>query len=587
MLNPNSLCPGCMGEKVSNGKCPICGYNPAELQNPQHLAANSLLEGRYVIGKPLDSNGESVTYLGFDTATNTIVNIREYFPQGLCARDADNTVVMKSGSEFNYNEGLMQFINLSKELFKLNELPALFDVLDVREANNTAYRITRAVPGISLREFLLRNGGILKWDQARSLFAPLISSISALHKAGIIHRGISPDTLIVGKDGKLRLNGFCIESTRTAKSEFTSQLFPGFAAVEQYGVAGTQGTWTDVYAFAATIYRTLVGNPPPEATERLISDNMTIPAKIARETPTAVLETLANALQILPDDRTQHIDDMRKGLSVSSAQQAAAAGVVSGGAAGNAAAKAATGTSSAAATVNVKNEDTNKKTAKKKSTKIYGLVAFIATAVLLAVIIIIVLWTMGIFGNDDSSSTAPSNSLPTQSTENLVSASSIATDQNFDMMPDFSDKTYAELVTDSKYYNIVKFKIVSKEYSDDVEPGRVISQSPAEGTTFEVGKTTVELVISAGPYYINLPDFRGMEKDAVFTELRILGFRAENIVFEEVNVLGVAPGCVVETLPGVNAEVNTETKIYVKVNMLDSGVSSPDDTTSSTPTPVE
>ena len=326
MLNPNNLCPGCMNEKVTEGKCPICGYNPDEPANPMFLAPGSMLDARYSVGKVLDTNGEGVTYLGYDTVTATTVNIREFFPTGLCERDSDGaTVLMLSGSEYSYNDSLMKFIELSRELFKLNDLPALFDILDVRESNNTAYRITRAVPGISLREFLMRNGGILKWDQARSLFAPLITSISALHSAGIIHRGISPDTLIVAKDGKLRINGFCIAECRTAKSALTSQLFPGFAAIEQYGAAGTQGPWTDIYAFAATIYRTLVGNPPPEATERLEHDNMTIPAKIARETPKAVLETLANALQVLPNDRTQNIDSMRHGLSVSSAQVSAAA----------------------------------------------------------------------------------------------------------------------------------------------------------------------------------------------------------------------------------------------------------------------
>lgn len=544
-----------MTEKVSDGKCPICGYNPDELHNPAHLKTNSLLEARYVIGKVVDSNGESVTYLGFDTATSTIVNIREYFPVGLCDRDVDGTVVMQAGCEFNYNEGLLQFVQLSRDLFRLNELPALFDVLDVREANNTAYRITRAIPGITLREFLMRNGGILKWDQARSLFAPLISSISAMHKAGIIHRGISPDTLIVGKDGKLRLNGFCIESARTAKSELTSQLFPGFAAVEQYGVAGTQGTWTDVYAFAATIYRTLVGNPPPEATERLENDNMTIPAKIARETPKEVLETLANALQVLPNDRTHHIDEMRKGLAVSSVQA-------------NPAGAAAT------PRVAVATPETSDKKAPAKgnlnNTKVYGLIAFAATAVLLAAIIIFILWTMGIFGGGDNTSSTPStNSLPTQSTQSLASASSMTFDGDVEAMPDFKGMNFADIADDPDFANVLKFKIVSKEFSESYEAGQIISQSPAPGTTFDVGKTTVEFVVSAGPYYVQLPNFTGYDRTTVKNRLLSMGFRESNIVFEEVNIAGAAYNSVVETLPEPGASVNTEQRIYIKINMYD------------------
>ena len=47
MLNPNNLCPGCMSEKVTEGKCPICGYNPEEGFNPSYLTPGSMLEARY------------------------------------------------------------------------------------------------------------------------------------------------------------------------------------------------------------------------------------------------------------------------------------------------------------------------------------------------------------------------------------------------------------------------------------------------------------------------------------------------------------------------------------------------------------
>ena len=162
------------------------------------------------------------------------------------------------------------------------------------------------------------------------------------------------------------------------------QRFPGFAAVEQYGETGTQGPWTDFYAFSATIYRTLVGNPPPEATERLENDNMTIPAKIARETPKAVLETLACALQVLPDDRTQNIENMRRGLSVSSAQVPVSGPQVNVGAAPSGQGNAP--------------QNQPKKPKKKKSTgKLNGLVAGIVTAFLLVIVIFFILRILGFF----------------------------------------------------------------------------------------------------------------------------------------------------------------------------------------------
>jgi serine/threonine-protein kinase len=553
MIDPKKICPGCMGEKLAEGKCPVCGYNPDEPINPSYLKPSSLLEGRYIIGKVLDQNGEGVTYLGFDSVTSAVVNIREFFPVGLCERADDESVLMKAGFEYDYNDALIKFLELSKTLFKLNELPALFDILDIREANGTAYRITRSVPGISLREFLMRNGNTLKWDQARSLFVPLISSISALHKVGIIHRGISPDTLFVSKDGKLRINGFCIADERTAKSPLTSQLFPGFAAVEQYGDAGVQGTWTDVYAFAATIYRTLVGSPPPEATSRLESDNMTIPAVIARETPKSVLETLANALQVLPDDRTRSIDEMRKGLSISSVA-ANGTGVV------------------AAGTVQKHTSETAqngkpKSKSKKNTGKIYGLVAGIATAFLLAVIIFFVLWFMGVFDkNDTESGNSINNGLNSvASTESVASKVPVEDETKFSSLPDFEKNEFSDIAYDPQFANIYKFKISSKQYSDSVPAGRIISQTPAPNTVVEEG-TTVEFVVSLGSYYIQMINVTGKSADDALLELLKAGFDYDNIVFTEKWDDTKPPATVVETEPAKGVNINTDMRIEVFIN---------------------
>ena len=561
MINPNNLCHGCMNEKVTEGKCPICGYNPDEPHNPSHLAPGYILDSRYCIGKVLDQNGESVTYIGYDTVTATTVNIREFMPQGLCERDVDGAnILMLSGCEYSYNDALEKFIELSRELFRLNELPALFDVLDVRESNNTAYRVIRSVPGISLREFLMRNGGMLNWDQARSLFAPLVASISALHKAGIVHRGISPDTLIVGKDGKLRLNSFLIPECRTAKSALTSQLFPGFAAVEQYGVAGTQGPWTDVYAFAATIYRTLVGNPPPEATERLENDNMTIPAKVARETPKAVLETLANALQVLPDDRTQSIDEMRRGLSISSAQVAAGVGVGAGDVAAN------RGAASTNITAAKKPEEKPKKK-KGGSGKMYGLVAGIATAFLLALFIVFVLYTLGVF-NGDTDTTSSDNGL--NSVQSFVSTpsemESLTSTTNGKLeLVNFVGRNYTDVILNQDYKDNIKFKIVSKEYNDEYLKGQIISQNPKPGDIVDVG-TTVEVVVSLGPANVTMIDLTGYDRQSAMLKLFEMGFSYENIYFEEKYVEDASPGVIIQTDPERDMRIGIDTKVTLIFN---------------------
>jgi len=398
-----------MNEKSGNGVCPICGYNPSEQINPLLLTPNTILCDRYIIGKVLDSNGEGTTYLGYDQLNDVAVRVREFLPVGLCERGKDNSLKIIEGSEFSFNEGIAKFLELSKQLFRLKDLPALLPVVDIREEFQTAYCITKSVAGISLREFLLRNGGTLKWEQARPLFVPLISSLKAIHDAGLVHRGISTDTLIVGKDGKLRITGFCIAEARTARSFMTAQLFPGFAAIEQYGAVGREGTWTDVYGLAATLYRTLVGNPPPEATDRVNNDSMSIPAKVAEILPINVLESMANALQILPEDRTLNMEELREGLSTASS--------LSNKAEQRDKSKSDKSRNDSQSAVAKKNGKKNGSGNKK-----YALLAALATAVVLIVIFGLLYITV-FKGKNETSETSSLEPLPVSSTASVSNES--------------------------------------------------------------------------------------------------------------------------------------------------------------------
>ena len=62
-----------------------------------------------------------------------------------------------------------------------------------------------------LREFLLKSRtGYLSFEQTKSLLMPVVSTVSKLHEMGVFHCGISPNTLRLGRDGKIRLTDFMI-----------------------------------------------------------------------------------------------------------------------------------------------------------------------------------------------------------------------------------------------------------------------------------------------------------------------------------------------------------------------------------------
>ena len=102
-------------------------------------------------------------------------------------------------------------------------------LIDIIEENNTAYAVTEHIESLSLREFLLRSKtGYLNWEKAKVLFMPVLSLLSNLHQSGIVHYGISPDTLLIGRDGKLRLSGFSIPEARFERTQIPAELFDGY-----------------------------------------------------------------------------------------------------------------------------------------------------------------------------------------------------------------------------------------------------------------------------------------------------------------------------------------------------------------------
>ena len=530
MQNLSNLCMGCMSETGNEQVCSVCGFDSNAYNQAGALPLRTLLAGRYAVGKVVSTTGEGLNYIGFDTVTESVVKIAEYFPAGICARATDGSVVIKGENSYVFNEGIIKFIELNKKLGVFANISALYRVIDIFEVNKTAYTITEYQPGISLKEFLIRNGGLLTWDQARPLFLPLLASLKTLHENGIVHGGISPETLFVGRDGKVRIADFLIPAARNAGSQMTAQLYPGFAAVEQY--RGEEITpATDVYSFAATLFRTLTGNPPPDSKLRLQNDNMSFPRSIAEQMPHSVLVAMANALQIEAADRTPTIADFKTDLQ-------------------------------AAESYANEGSKPKKSATSKASSKKYALFAALATAILLAIIGIIVYFSL--FSGSDSD-TSSIDFAPTTSVESYHTIDASSTPEKQQSAPDFSGKTVPELI--DEYGDWYEFHVAKKEYNSKIERGKVCAQSLQIGTVTKKG-TKVELTISLGDEKVTVPKkLAGMTKDEALLELLKLGFEYNNIEFmPKPGDIATENEVIIETLPAMGQKVSPDERITVCYN---------------------
>ena len=546
MLNTDRLCTGCMRDNEGEQICPICGYD-SSLQNPQNcLPAKFWLADRYMVGKVLSENPESITYIGWDNNTDTTVNIKEYFPSTASTRNPDKTVSIKAGTEFIFNEGLMNFIELNNKLKSL-EIPAVTSVLSVFEENGTAYAVTASFTGITLEDFLNRNGSTLKWEQARSLFLPLIDALKSLHEANIIHAGISPETIYVGRDGKLKLTEFSINALRTNSGKIPSCIYDGFSAIEQYDSSKSIDERTDVYGLCATLFRVLIGNAPAPALQRAQQDKTTVPAHFADELPRQVLVAIANGMQVDPSSRTASVEVFKNELVYGETQENYRK-------------------SQSAARV-AKAETQNKGNQKKNSSARYAVIASLVTIlvfVIAAVVLSLTVLKDFLFGaNKNRNVNSDVISVPSMTSVGDYDSDAVESKTLYEV-PDFLGKFYSQ-VTENEENDKFKFDIKGKVYSDKYERGMICAQSVEAGKNVEK-ETKISFTISLGPKEVKIANVVGLEEAEAKIELLKQGFLYDNIKIVEMYEAEAKPGIILKQTPAYQTIISPDEQVTINVN---------------------
>ncbi len=317
-----NLCFGCM-EPTDSYPCPHCGYTPSQKGAEWALQPGSILNGKYMIGRILGQGGFGITYIGWDIALEKKVAVKEYYPSGQVGRTPGTNALSwytNESAALARQAGLEMFLKEARKMSKVDDVSGIVRVRDLFQENQTAYIVMDYVEGETLKARLQKTGP-MAWDQAKGIFQPAIRAMEQVHKAGLIHRDLSPDNLMLTPDAQVKILDLGAAKDLSINSGASSMQVAksGFSPFEQYSQRGGSGPWTDVYAMAATVYYTLTGVLPPAAIDRVEED--TIDWSLVSALPGRAREALRAAMAVSAKKRTQSMEELEKGLFEVPAQE--------------------------------------------------------------------------------------------------------------------------------------------------------------------------------------------------------------------------------------------------------------------------
>ncbi len=281
----------------------------------------------YRIDAILGAGGFGVTYKALDTHLDAWVAIKEYFPVEWSFRDADGVMVYANtqglssaagGQTSDYEWGLERFLDEARVLARVQH-PYVVRVKRYFRANGTAYIVMEYEEGEPLST-ILDDSGTLSEEEVRGLLEDVLPALQAVHEQGYLHRDIKPANLYVrARDHRVMLIDF--GAARAAinrhSQSVTSLVTPGYSPPEQYTTRNDRyGTWTDLYALGAVLYRCAIGHTPAEAAERLLDDHLA-PAVVAGagRYSNNLLRAIDRALAVRPEMRFRDVAEMQTALA--------------------------------------------------------------------------------------------------------------------------------------------------------------------------------------------------------------------------------------------------------------------------------
>ena len=267
----------------------------------------------YELTRVLGKGGFGITYLGVDRHLGRKVAVKELMPDTIVTRIEDQQVVAQTESlSTNWEWAKERFLEEARVLASFQH-PNIVEVHQLIEANGTVYMVMDYIEGESYEARLRRIGHEPDEHSMRLLIEPLMDGLEEVHSAGLLHRDIKPDNILLRRGIQPILLDFgSARKLLEGTAVMTSLVTHGYSPIEQYQIKGKQGPWTDIYALAAVAVRALTGEKPPMSADRMSEDDFVWLSYRGLEGFSPLfLQALDWALRVKPKERPQNIREWR------------------------------------------------------------------------------------------------------------------------------------------------------------------------------------------------------------------------------------------------------------------------------------
>jgi serine/threonine-protein kinase len=250
-----------------------------------------LVDGRYRVRARIARGGMATVYVATDLRLERRVALKVM--HGHLSDDA----VFQS-----------RFIQEARAAARLAD-PHVVNVFDQGQDQDMAYLVMEYLPGITLRE-LLREQRRLSVPQAVTIMDAVLSGLSAAHRAGIVHRDVKPENVLLAEDGRIKIGDFGLARATTANTA-TGQLLLGTIAylAPELVTRGTADARSDIYALGIMLYEMLTGEQPYKGEQPMqiayqhATDSVPRPSVKNPGVPEQLDELVLWATERAPDDR--------------------------------------------------------------------------------------------------------------------------------------------------------------------------------------------------------------------------------------------------------------------------------------------